>query len=239
VSWLGDGYNFGSIEEIYFIGPRLAATFAALLAGNASANATAVKQQQYAPLPSCPGAQTPCAKEAIDAALAALVTTLTKDCALCQANIFDKVSIKQADFANYLQNAKFYDGTTSQTKRCGALYKCTLLGQLTGGWTVAHFFELSGTDTTAATLTPSNPLQTFFRPSAISLTNGGANVLNMATIFHEGLHGKTGLNDANLQNALGCKQQDDTRNITWYLEQFVGPNPPNQVQPCNNYPGTL
>jgi hypothetical protein len=90
-----------------------------------------------------------------------------------------------------------------------------------------------------ATLTPSSPLQTFFRPSAISTASGGANALNMAMIFHEGLHGKTGLGDSDIQKALGCAQQDDSRNITWYLELFVVPNPQQPVQPCTQYPGHL
>ena len=62
-------------------------------------------------------------------------------------------------------------------------------------------------------------------------------MLNMAMIFHEGFHGKIGISDSDLQKALGCNVQDDTRNVTWYLEQFVGPNPPNPIQPCTAYPG--
>jgi len=209
--------------------------------GSPAADDRSVEMPQFAPLPSCPGAPTPCANEAIYAALASLVSVLGQNCPLCQANVFDKVSTTTNQFVIYLQSPKpkFYDGTKSQATRCGALYKCGWWGWLTDGWTVAHFFEVSGNDTTAATLSPSSPLQTFFRPSTISLANGGINLFNMSVIFHEGLHGKTGLTDSDLQKALGCKQQDDTRNITWYMEQFVSSTAPQQVQACRNYPGHL
>ena len=241
-SWLGNYYSLSTDSRVVaVISPPIdyAMTFGALVGGNASFNLTAVKQPEFAQLPSCPQAQTPCAKEAIYAALGTLAANLKNGCSPCQAYVFDKISLKQTDFVTYLQGATFFDGTRSQAKRCGALYKSSLLGCFFDGWTVAYYFGMSGTDLTAATLTPSSPLQTFFRPSAISLDSGGANVLNMATIFHEALHGKTGLYDSDLQKALGCTQQDDTRNITWYLESFVVRSPILPVQACTNYPGHL
>jgi Glucodextranase, domain B/Bacterial Ig-like domain (group 2) len=208
----------------------------------ASGGSTALPKK--APLQSCPGQQAPCPNEAIYAALSSLISILSTDCSLCQTYVFNNMSLIQADFTSYLKTpkAQFYDGTRSQARRCGALYKCDLFSYLIDGWTVAYFFQISGPDLDAATTPQSSPLQIFFRPSAISLANGGANAFNMATIFHEGFHGKTGITDSNLQKAFGCTQQDDTNNITWYLAQFVSSNPPTQggqVQACKNYPGHL
>ena len=45
-SWLGNGYAYGSVELVAFALPDLAATFAALQGGNASANGTAIQQVQ-------------------------------------------------------------------------------------------------------------------------------------------------------------------------------------------------
>jgi len=46
-SWLGKGYQFGSVEQIAFIAPSLASTFAALQGGNHSDSGTAVKQTWF------------------------------------------------------------------------------------------------------------------------------------------------------------------------------------------------
>jgi hypothetical protein len=56
----------------------------------------------------------------------------------------------------------------------------------------------------------------------------------MAVIFHEGLHGFTGMDDLTLQQSLNCLTQDplQTHNITNYVSQFVLVPPPSPIEQC-------
>ena len=75
-------------------------------------------------------------------------------------------------------------------------------------------------------------LTVFFNPSNFDTSNFGANTFNMAMTFHEGLHGFTGMDDFQLQGALGCSVQFNSLNITDYVEQFLFTPPPTNVAPC-------
>ncbi len=241
--WFGDLYDANGLLTSTAV--DWAASFWVTPLGSPSLNSWASDGPWFPQIPSCqdaslkPPLTCPGPKEAIYAALAALDSVLKNDCSLCKSFVLEKVSIDQSDFAKYLERGRFYDGTKSDALRCGALYEPPpIIGCLNDGKRVYRYFEQSEAD--AATLSPSTPMSTFFNPSSIRLANGGANVVNMAMIFHEALHGRrTHLTDEDIQKALGCQVQDDTRNITWYLEQFVGSNPPQQVQACTNYKGVL
>ena len=75
-------------------------------------------------------------------------------------------------------------------------------------------------------LGPAKPLRTFFEPRAISLDNQGATDGNIALLFHEALHGFMNKDDPKLQSLLGCTSGfEDTRDITIYLQQFIGVQP--------------
>jgi hypothetical protein len=127
-SWLENGYNLGSIEEIYSLVPKLAATFAALLQGNASANGTPIQQQPYPPLTSCnnPTLKNPPAcpgpAEVANSGLAALKKLLSVDCSLCRQWVFAKLPggsvdggvTVQSQFSTWLKKTPgLYDGTIS------------------------------------------------------------------------------------------------------------------------------
>jgi hypothetical protein len=75
-------------------------------------------------------------------------------------------------------------------------------------------------------------LTVFFNPSNLDKSNFGVNTFNMAIVFHEGLHGFTGMTDGQLQSALGCTVQIASINITDYLEQFVFTTPPTTPTLC-------
>ncbi|HXE90793.1 MAG TPA: hypothetical protein VNK82_07520 [Terriglobales bacterium] len=201
---------------------------------------------ELAPLPTC-GGDPDCAgpREAIYAALDALISKMRNDCVPCQSYVFDKVTdannfpITQNHFADWLSSPRpgFYDGTRSTGKVVGNLEPWKWYNALLDGRTVDRHFALSPT-TVAATCTGRpegcGPLKTFFRPSAIDLSQGGVNDANLSLLFHEALHGSTGLTDIQLQQAFGCANQsgDNTYNITFYLQQFVSANPPQTIEAC-------
>jgi len=202
---------------------------------------------ELAQLPTCGGGSNcPGPREAIYAALDALILKMRNDCSLCQSYVFDKVTdannfpIPQSHFADWLNSPRpgLYDGTKSTARRNGNLYPFSLLNLFSDGWTVQHYFELSGTDIDVATCSgrPAGcgPFKSFFRPAAIDLSQGGVNDFNMGLLFHEALHGITGLGDSQLQHALGCVNQSgsNTSNITNYLIQFVGSAPPPTIAGC-------
>jgi hypothetical protein len=66
-------------------------------------------------------------------------------------------------------------------------------------WATRHF--KAGVQ--ALTNTPNNPLMTFFDPTQVAYNNLGENVGNESIIFHEALHGWTGLFDGDILTKLG------------------------------------
>jgi hypothetical protein len=142
-----------------------------------------------------------------------------------------KHSLVNVTFINYLRGAwHFYDGT-----------KSTLDSSATGApgtnppMTVARRWFYSGSTTTAITVTPSYPLQTFWQPAdatksangvGIDPTTNGMNLLNESTLFHEALHGFTAADDQYIQQAF--HQVDSTvkvgapsENISAYIRKWV------------------
>src|SRR3981189_832210 len=77
----------------------------------------------FPPLPSCPGAQTPCAQESLNDALTSLRTLLFGNCPACLTYVFNKpyivkTGINQRAFYRYLMGVpRLYDGTRSYTSR--------------------------------------------------------------------------------------------------------------------------
>lgn len=182
-------------------------------------------------------------REAIHAALAALIQRVS-NCTLCQSYVFDKVTdanyfpIAQSHFVSWLTELQpmFYDGTKSTAKINGNASPWDFWAALGTGRTIDRYFGLNW-DTDAMTCTGRphgcGPFKSFFRPSAIDTSEAGVNENNLALLFHEALHGITGLVDSELQPALGCKIQDDTHNISEYLRQFVKLTQPQTIAPCD------
>jgi YD repeat-containing protein len=229
-SWLGNGYNYGSVEQVATFLPNLAQTFAALFAGNFSNNGTAIKQEWFPSLdyctstPGCIGHH-----DAIYNALSDLIVRLNDKTpitlldgstitlsGLAQTSIFNKLGRDQNgkaystnDFLSYLQTQTplFYDGTISNYC-AGDLTppKLTLVCKIP----VINSFRQKVQDAFATspsrgalTATPQSPMLSFLRPQFIGFPATGKNLGNEATLFHEALHGWTGLLDDDLLTRLG------------------------------------
>jgi hypothetical protein len=104
-----------------------------------------------------------------------------------------------------------------------------------GYQTVGDDFQNSSLS--AETDTPSNPLLTFFRPSAILYPDAGQNLGNEALIFHEALHGWTQIQDISLlQDFYGPSGgAKPICQITVYIEDYVlseSPGLDSTAMPC-------
>jgi hypothetical protein len=132
-------------------------------------------------------------------------------------------------FRRFLQKGfSPYDGSQSRAPQ-------TVLGR-PSSQSNGLVMNLFGPSEDAATITGRPVLTTFFNPSTNNLltSNSGVNNFNMAVIFHEGLHGFTGMDDLTLQQSLNCFTQDplQTHNITNYVSQFVLVPPPSPIEQC-------
>ena len=197
----------------------------------------------FAQLDTCLNQTPTCAREAIWAAFkllnARMQETGNRQTLLNQSVFFTpshttNLSSTLDEFVRFIgKGAEIYNGMTSQVKMCAAgLEACNSVLD----WTVAHYFQLQGCDTGAATALHRTPLRTFFNPNAIAITSFGETDGNLAVLFHEALHGLTGLGDSDLQSRLGCNVQDNTTNITNYLRQFVSDARalPTTITSCKN-----
>ncbi len=219
-----------------FAFPNLAATFAAFQAGNASGNGTATKQQWFPLLDTCtttPGCIGP--REAIYNALDDLVARLSDPTLfnLAQTQIFNKLgpdrnghNFMTADFISYLQNKRprFYNGLASNycfnSLRFGD--HCFYYLPFLNGDSVSTYFA-NHVDSDATTGTPNNPLTTYFRPNSILFPSLGRNLGNEGLIFHEALHGWTGIFDQFLlEDFLGAGHSTDPScNISVAIQNTV------------------
>jgi hypothetical protein len=258
-SWLGYAYQDGPIDFILTLPIDVAKAYWALSGGNASANNTATLQQPYAQLADCndpnlhPSIACPGPKNAIFDAwywLQQRIADPTRAAYLDYYVFKDTTGSSRRAFAQYLglgAGPQFYDrGSTVR------LSDAVCAGP--DGWTVNHFFDLQngpengtgtcGTSAITCRFDQTKPMRTFFEPRAVSLDNQGATDANVALLFHEALHGFTSKNDEQLQSFLGCTPGDDTRDITIYLQQFIGAqSPPATPNSCkfidaNQMPGT-
>jgi hypothetical protein len=124
---------------------------------------------------------------------------------------WDKTPITATSLASYLNNnIGLFDGTKStyryQWVSCGQ--KNPNCGATAGLVYIKDDFT-QNPDTTADTVTPSSPFKSFWQPSytapgthdlynlgvGINYSNDGVNIENESTLFHEALHGMTGIYD--------------------------------------------
>lgn len=240
-SWTGAAYQIGSIESFKALLFELESdSYSAFGGGNASGQGTDIEQVPYPQLKSCYAADNPnppaCPgpRQAIWNAYKALAIAnpsnsapaiLVVNGSFIQTTIFNKLIgpngsvYSEASFVAYLKKGfSPYDGTLSNAK-------LTVLGVPTSqsNGTVNSIFDSSED---AATIPNMPVLTTFFNPSnmdGLAPGDDGVTLWNMGMVFHEGLHGFTGMSDVQLQRALGCATIDQfqTHNLTYYLEQFV------------------
>jgi hypothetical protein len=230
-SWLGYAYQDGPVDQVAAPGVNFAPSFLAMIGGNNSVNGTDVQQTWFPTLPSCPGASTPCAKEAIDGALSALKSLVSGPCPACGPYVFNKVGGTQQQFYQYLSRpARIYDGTLSNAP---ANFLCGRAGGFGGfvNWIFCNFpgtvsAYIASRHADAVSQTPSDAgkgIAVFFDPSAVcratALSPSG--ILNQATLFHEALHGFTGQYDLALEANLGINTNLPSIYISYYLEDNV------------------
>jgi hypothetical protein len=139
---------------------------------------------------------------------------------------------------------EFYDGNKSNVgwndAQCRADDGSYMDGTLAGYFTKSNNQNSCSVAVVTCRGRPKNPMRSFFEPRAIYLDidNQGNASYNVARLFHEALHGFTGMTDAQLQAFLGCTPGQDARDITLYLQQFIGsqppPTPPSKPPSCVN-----
>ena len=173
--------------------------------GSPSSVNASVEMPWFPPLPSCPGAQTPCANEALEDALSSLRGLLSSNCSNCQTWVFSKpqIGLTQASFNSYLdQGHKFYDVTRSYAPANKVLCVQHSIFNIFaepcpfGAIRMIDLWQQS--EPAALSKTPSpDGMVTFFDPAQVNNALGIATGAkqNQATIFHEALHGSTGLTD--------------------------------------------
>jgi IPT/TIG domain/Bacterial Ig-like domain (group 2) len=217
-SWTGRWYADGGLSQVSQLPLILADAFQSVAAGNQSHNGTAIEQQWYPPLVSCkntnlnPPMSCPGPNEAIYNALADLITRLQDPNVgqLAQSQVFNKLGngLTTASFIAYLSNRTpqfynallstyCYDALTDSVDRllCHIPLSSFFLRTVKDVVTIKDFDASSGT--------PSSPLLTFVRPTSIGLASQGDNLGNEGLIFHEALHGVTGMADNTILDALG------------------------------------
>ena len=151
--------------------------------------------------------------------------------------------VNSSQFVGYLRRPRvFYDGPNStfdyHAALCGERRTiCTAPGFNPAQTIGFHFGDARGV--TAVTITASEPLKSFWQPvytppgqndngfgvgidpSANRGGAPGANIQNESNLFHEALHGLTGLYDADLLGDFGFPTGAATVNISIYIRNNV------------------
>ena len=248
-SWTGNSYQYGPGQAQQVAAPAREVadgSFSPSVGANPSQSSTAL--QRCAPLDSSTSAK-------LEGAYSSLTSFLLgKYCPFCNAAIFQQVEIgtSQAEFTSYLQQGhEFCDGTKSQEPG-GTIGSSqpTVAAEFQADPSTKAITVASGPKTFPAkypglgitvwtfSSTERKNLKTFFAPSLIPNNLS----LNESTLFHESLHGFSGLGDGGtpgnigLCDVIGVTPQTkiinefpncglDTVDITnWILEHIIVPN---------------
>ena len=234
-SWFGNAYQLGSsVEQVAALSINYAPTFAAILNGNNSANGTPVQQEWFPELASChnpilkPPVPCPGPKEALDDAALAVRRLVGGNCPACVSFVFNKLlsydpQFTQSNFSAYMQHGSaFYDGTRSTIPvkefQCSVPLFCAF-----GSEPVAQYMQANQITALSQAPTFYDEMTVFFNPSSVCLNSAGTpqGILNEATVFHEALHGFTGLSDTNLKLAFKIDAGLSSQYITYYIEDNV------------------
>ena len=234
-SWLGYAYQDGPVDQIVATPFYVAASFWPFLLANASGNGASVHLDWYPTLAHCtstPGCIGP--YEAIHNALYNLITRLSDPAvsALAQTTVFNKLRhdasgnpLTTASFIRYLKNKTpgLYDGLRSEYCYEALTTGSSLCNYPPVSWisTSVKTYLANNLGAGAVTGTPSNPLLAFFRPSSILYNSSGENLGNEGVIFHEALHGLTGIFDQQLLPDLGVYWLAPSCNVTTYVQKNV------------------
>ena len=198
-----------------------------------------------------PCSQGPLAGDLVWNAYQDLVTQLSTD-KICAGKaldwVFSKftkgdwngVPITTDRFLSYIQNnPQFLDGTRSKLPYpdavCGEGFRLNC--QAAGPKYVLGDFAPYNTLNTADTVTPSWPVKIFWQPTytppssqgadqgfgvGINPKNSGVNIYNESILFHESLHGMTGLYDPDMYKILpGLSNAASSESISIYIKNYV------------------
>jgi hypothetical protein len=169
------------------------------------------------------------------------------DCPACDTYVFNKIGKTRADFKALLDLPPILsDGT-----RSGAHFRSALcpgfFNDCPGGvfQPVSNYFSVHDFPLAVSQTPARKGIVVFFSPhgNCNGATQAGA-LLNEATLFHEALHGFTGLQDSQLYNALGVKKVDfdfDTLGsvaTTYYLDKNIFGSDLRYVDPGGSNPLT-
>jgi hypothetical protein len=198
-----------------------------------------------AQLPSCQNVQIPCVNEQLENALSGLQSLLSQTCNACQGHVFgiSQLNLSQTSFYNYLnQGHKFYDATRS-TAKAGEVVctpstflhpfppQCGLSpGQfdtpLKVLWQEDDFAAISKTPSPQGAVIAFDPAQVCGSASATvavckTLSTTQALQYEEGVLFHENLHGTTGMFDNPLEGVFGICSGQPPLAISEYLNFWV------------------
>jgi hypothetical protein len=247
-SWPNNAYQVGSVDQVVAQVIYLALSWWAVQGGNQGGTGTATNQQWFPELKSCqdPGGNCtkgPLPRDLLLNARSDLVSQLVPLSSCEQAAktwVFDVVQfglfgtgrIDSSTYTSYLQNIQhFYDGTKSTLPSADLGVNC-------GFTTVAQCFFGAGSGTFAVTNptgNPKKPMISFWQPAAptssnnnvgLDPTNNGRNLSVESNLFHEAIHGYTGLVDGAIWQNLSAMDNSIVANtssykITLYVQKHV------------------
>jgi hypothetical protein len=255
-SWLGYAYRDGPVAQVLGTPFYIAASFWPFLSANASGNSASVHLDWYPDLAHCtttPGCIGP--YEAVHDALSDLVARLRDPTVggLAQTAVFNSLGndangnrLTTASFIGYLtkNTPGLYDGLRSNYCYAALTPGNGLCNYPPLNWISTKVGDFLANNPTAGAVTgtPSNPLLTYFRPSIILYPSLGDNLGNEGMIFHEALHGLTGMLDEQLLRELGVNPFAASCNIAIYIQKNVlshsqGLDPTATSCPCDPMQG--
>jgi hypothetical protein len=198
-------------------------------AGGGLANGESTDMPWFQPLQTCPGAQKPCAGDSAWTAFKSLQVLMAgPSCSSCNTFVFSKLGRTQGKFNSYLNMPPLIsDGTASFGPMNHVMCDWWDISCPFGSETVREY--MGRKSSAAISRTPSKAGVVIYINPASVCTAGTApgTLLNEAMLFHEALHGFTGLYDSDLANALGANTGQFNINtqgsaaITYYIESHI------------------
>lgn len=229
-SWTGKWNGISATGLASFATPVFpwAHSLWAALAGSPSPNRSSAEMPWFPPLPTCQSLSTPCAGEATWNAFKSLQSLIAGTCSSCDTYVFSKLGRSRKQFSDFLNvPALISDGASSHAPMSIMCAWYDLLCPFYGvSETVSHFMTRKEASAISRTSHAKGPV-IFVNPVSVCTagTAPGA-ALNEAMLFHEALHGLTGLYDDDLANALLGPNSENYNSqgsvaITYYLEVNV------------------
>lgn len=195
--------------------------------GGPSENGGAQQLPWYPALATCPGQQKPCVGEATWNAFKALQKLVAgAQCSLCDTYVFSKLGRPRQQFSSFLNLPPLLsDGTLAHAPMNHVMCDWWDIFCPFGSQTVSNYMQTKVASAISRTPSPKGPVIYVNPVSVCTAGTSPGTLLNEAMLFHEALHGFTGLYDTDLANKLGVSTSDyntyGSTSITYYLESNV------------------